>query len=277
MSIKKVIHTLVFTFLLFATQAQFHTALSRSELGLLVGGSYYIGDLNRFGHFKGTKPAAGILYRYNVNPRLAVRTNFIYASVEGKDSWSKDETIKNRNLSFRSTIFELAAGVEFHYAPFQLGSERYKGTAYLLGQVAGFYMNPKAKHDDEWVALRKLGTEGQGSSLNSKGPYSQFQVAIPVGVGLKLALGSYVSIGLEYGIRMTFTDYLDDVKGENYVDPVILAKENGPLAAQMSNRSLDNDRNGRRGNLNTKDWYSFFAATVSFRLGNPRKCAFGGD
>lgn len=254
--------------------AQFQTAASRSELGVLLGGSYYIGDLNRFGHFKGTQPAGSLFYRYNINSRVTFRANVSYGNVVGDDAWSKEPEMANRNLNFRSNIFEFGAGVEFHYMPFQMGNKRYRGTAYFLAQLALFRMNPKTMHDGEWVNLQPLGTEGQGSSLNAKGHYSLFQMSIPIGLGVKLALGKRVSIGVEYGIRKTFTDHLDDVKADSFVDPTELAIVNGPLAATLSNRSLDGSRFGKRGTSATKDWYAFFGLTLTVKLGNPEKCMF---
>lgn len=256
------------------SSAQFHTAASRSELGVLLGGSYYIGDLNRFGHFKGTQPAGSLFYRYNINSRVTFRANLSYGSVVGDDAWSKEPEMVNRNLNFRSDIFEFGAGVEFHYMPFQMGNKRYRGTAYFLAELALFRMNPKTMHNGEWVYLQPLGTEGQGSSLNAKGHYSLFQMSIPIGLGIKLALGKRVSIGVEYGIRKTFTDYLDDVRADSFVDPAELALVNGPLAATLSNKSIDGSRFGKRGTSATKDWYAFFGLTLTFKLGNPEKCAF---
>lgn len=277
MKLKNVFIFIAFVCASLNSKAQFHNVMSRSELGLLLGGMYYIGDLNRFGHFKGTQPALGLMYRYNIHSRLAFRANFIYGNVIGSDSWSKDPATINRNLNFKSDIFELAAGVEFHYAPFQLGSKRYKGTAYLLAQIAAFRMNPKTMHNGEWVFLQPLGTEGQGTALGSRKRYGQYQFSIPLGVGIKLSLGRRASLGIEYGIRKTFTDYIDDVGADSYVDPIELAAVNGPLAATLSNQSLDGSRNGKRGTAATKDWYSFFAVTFTFSLGNPTICAFQGD
>ena len=77
---------------------------------------------------------------------------------------------------------------------------------------------------------------------------------------------------MEYGIRKTFTDYLDDVHSSRYIDSDQLGAINGPLAATLSNRSLDGSRFGTRGNPSTKDWYAFFGAMLSFRLGGPRVC-----
>lgn len=238
----------------------------------MVGGSYYIGDLNRFAHFRKTQIAGGIVYRYNIHSRLSFRGNFTYGSVIGDDALAKDELIKNRNLNFKSDIYELAAGFEFNYFPFQLGNKKYRGTAYLIVEIGMFKMNPKTNFNGEWVALQPIGTEGQGSDLNSKKKYPLYQMTIPLGFGAKFALGKKVTLSLEYGIRKTFTDYLDDVKSDSYVDFTRLEEANGPLAATLSNRSLDGNRYGKRGTSATKDWYAFFGASFTFRLGMPKKC-----
>ncbi len=252
--------------------AQFHTGASRSELGIMLGGSTYLGDLNQFIPFKRTHPAGGILYRYNVNPRMAVRVNATYGTVSAVDAESTEPLNKQRNLSFYSDIYEVAAGVEFNYFPFQLGHDRYRGTAYILAEIGLFRMNPKTEYNGSMVALRPLGTEGQGTSLNSKKHYSLTQLCIPLGVGAKLSLGRRAGLNFEIGIRKTFTDYLDDVGADGYADPEVLAAESGPLAAALSNRS--GDRYGRRGNSATKDWYIFAGAMVTFSLGNPAKCMY---
>lgn len=252
---------------------QFHNGKSRSELGVLIGGSYYYGDLNPIMPYRNTNLAAGILYRYNIHSRLSFRTNFTYGKVEGNDAQSKEALFQDRNLSFSSSIYELGAGFEFNYFPFQLGHDRYKGTAYLLAELALFRMNPKTTLDDGGeIELQPLGTEGQGSSLSTKGKYGLIQMAIPLGVGCKLSLGNAASLNFEFGIRKTFTDYLDDVGSGYYVDQTALAAENGPLAAELSNRSLSGSRYGKRGNSSTKDWYVFSGMMITFRLGQPGKC-----
>lgn len=244
----------------------------KSELGFMLGGSYYIGDLNQFNHFKNTQLAGGLVYRYNAHSRLSLRANFTYGKVEASDEDGKRDVIVNRNLSFESRIFELAGGVEFNYFPFQLGHDRYKGTAYILAEIGFFRMNPMTEYNGDMVELQPLGTEGQGSSVSTKGSYSLTQLTIPLGVGVKLSLGKKAALNLEYGIRKTFTDYLDDVGSDSYVDADALAQENGPLAAELSNRSLSGSRYGKRGTSATSDWYSFFGASLTFRLGKPGSC-----
>lgn len=261
-----------FLFLCSLAQAQFHTHASRSEIGVLIGASSYLGDLNQFIPYKRPHPAGGILYRYNVNPRMAVRANVTYGRVSAADAESTEPLNKARNLSFYSDIYEFGAGVEFNYFPFQLGHSRYRGTAYILAELGVFRMNPRTTYSGGDVALRPLGTEGQGTSLNSKKPYSLTQICIPLGIGAKFSLGKRAGLNLELGIRKTFTDYLDDVHAENYVNSEILAVESGPIAAELSNRS--GDRYGKRGNASTKDWYLFGGVMFTISLGNPANCQF---
>jgi hypothetical protein len=254
--------------------AQRQTKLSRSELGLMVGGSYYIGDLNPIKHFKNTHLAGGIIYRFNIHSRLVWRSNFFMGSVEGSDEDAKHDVIRNRNLSFQSKLYEIGSGVEFNYFPFQIGHSRYRGTAYLLAELALVHMNPTTEYNGDQVELQPLGTEGQGTSLSNKDNYSLNQLAIPLGVGARISIGRRASFGVEYGIRFLFTDYLDDVGSYRYTDPATLQAENGPIAAALSNRSLNGDRFGRRGNTASRDWYTFFGATLTFRLGDPKNCHF---
>lgn len=254
--------------------AQYANFKSRSEIGLMVGGSSYIGDLNPFKPYYNVQPAGGLVYRYTIHSRVSFRANATAGWIGASDADATNPLLVNRNLSFRSYIMEVGAGVELNYFPFQLGHPRYKGTAYLLAELAVFRMNPQANVNGEWYDLQSLGTEGQGSDLNAKAPYSLTQLSIPLGIGCKLSLGKKASLSLEYGIRKTFTDYIDDVGSDTYVDPVELDAANGPLAAYLSNRSLDGSRFGKRGTSATKDWYSFFGMMLSFRIGSPNKCYY---
>ena len=249
---------------------QRQTNKSRSEIGFIAGGSSYLGDLNQFAFYRNTHLSGGLIYRYNIHSRTAFRTTFSYGKVSADDADSKLTLNQERNLNFESTIWELAAGVEFNYFPFQIGHRRYRGTGYLFAELAGFRMNPKTEFNGDMVALQELGTEGQGTSLSSKSKYNMFQISMPIGVGARISLGDFGSLGLEVGLRKTFTDYLDDVGSNYYVDYDALLAENGPIAAELSNRS--GSRTGRRGNSATKDWYLMSGVTLTFNLGKPTSC-----
>lgn len=252
--------------------SQKFTSKSRTELGFLIGGSHYFGDLNQEKQFRFTSPAAQFLMRYTLNSRLVLRTNIGIGKVYGDDSKSSNPLLVNRNLSFKSVIAELSSGVEFHYLKFQLGHRKYSFTHYILAQAGVFHMNPKAKLDGAWYNLRDIGTEGQGTALSNQKRYSLIQLCIPLGLGLKFSPSDRVSIGLEYGIRMTFTDYLDDVKSSTYLLKSRMTEESSPIAADLSNRSLDQNDYGVRGNSKTRDWYAFFGLTMTIQIGKHNAC-----
>jgi hypothetical protein len=66
-----------------------------------------------------------------------------------------------------------------------------------------------------------------------------------------------MSFGLEWGMRYTFTDYLDDVSGV-YFDNETLKIQKGNLVAQLADRSdVIHVAGTQRGNSKTHDWYSF--------------------
>jgi hypothetical protein len=249
-----------------------------TEFGPMLGASYYIGDLNQFTHYgKNTGPAGGFILRRNMNQRYSMRYSGFYGRVSGFDYRSNSASQQNRNLSFRSNIFEFAAGVEMNYQNFALGKSETFFSPYLFIQLAVFKMNPQANLNGQWVDLQPLGTEGQGTSQNSNRKYSLAQISIPFGAGVKLALSEYVGLSLEWGLRKTYTDYLDDVSG-TYADPDMLADDNGPLAAILADRSAEqegvggNNTNFQRGNSNYKDWYVISGLTLTFKIGDRNVC-----
>ena len=254
--------------------AQRATRLSRTEFGVMLGGMYYIGDLNPIQQFKNTQLAGGLMYRFNIHSRLSFRGNFIYGNIKGDDSKSSSSLLKNRNLNFNSSIVELAGGLEFNYLPFEIGHDRYKGTAYILTEIGFFHMNPMTKYEGGNIVLQPLGTEGQGTSLSSHKNYSLTQLCVPIGAGVRFSIGERASLNLEFGFRKTFTDYMDDVHSDTYIDPVKLESQNGSTSAELSNRSLDGSRFGKRGNSSTNDWYVFTGFMLTFKLGNPSNCFY---
>lgn len=257
------------------THAQNENFRSRSSLGVTIGGSYYIGDLNKAGHFKHTNLSGGLIYRYHINSRLEIRGGLRYGKVEAYDADAKDPVQQARNLSFESHIFELGGGIEFNYLDYKLGNDQFFFTPYMFVELGVFRMNPKTVYNGEKIALQPIGTEGQGSDLSEHKPYSLIQMAIPFGVGFKINLGKRAAASIEYGIRFTFTDYIDDVGKGNYINRTDLAEQNGNIAAQLSDRSLEGyQMTGQRGNPNTRDWYSMFGITFSFSLGKTDNCYY---
>jgi len=247
------------------------------ELGFFGGGMYYLGDLNQLKNFKDTHFTGSLFLRQNFNQRLNMRYMVSYGNVSGADSSSNVSFNQNRNLSFKSRIIETSAILEINFLPFEPGNKKkFYATPYLMMGLSIFKMNPMAQAGNgNWFELQPLGTEGQGSKLNNKNKYRLTQLSIPLGIGFKGNLTQHLILGFEYTIRKTFTDYLDDVSG-NYVDPVLLSKYNGPLAASFADRSLNAESTTNtgmnRGNSNFKDWYATAGIYLAIKLGREPKC-----
>jgi hypothetical protein len=245
-------------------------AQKSDEIGIMLGGSYYIGDLNPTKHFSSlTRPAGGIVYRHNFNMRFAVAGNAYFGSVQGIDARSSSFEQQQRNLSFRSNIYEFAARGEFNFIEYKIGSDKYQFTPFMFLGVGVFNFNPKASFGNQWVALQPLHTEGQAKA------YSKVQLAIPFGAGVRINLAKRIGLLAEWGMRKTFTDYIDDVSTV-YANPVDLAADYGSLSAAVADRSGVGAANvGRqRGNPRNKDWYSFAGLTLTFQLADkPDHCS----
>ncbi len=234
------------------------------EVGIYLGGSYYIGDLNSNRQFFLTQPAFGAFYRFTPNYRYAFRAGYNYGGVAGDDSQSEDSDQRQRNLNFKTDINEFYIISEFNFLEYRISNDKYKFSAFLFAGISVFTFKPLGNLGaGQWESLQPLQTEGQSI------PYGLVQVAIPFGIGFKVNVSKRIGLGLEWGPRKTFTDYLDDVSG-TYPDPKI-NPPNGLKGLQYSNRTRGGADviNSQRGNPSTQDWYIFCGLTINIKL-NPR-------
>ncbi len=184
---------------------------------------------------------------------------------------------------------EFSAQFELNFFQYFTGSKKHRFSPYIFGGVALFNFNPEAYYfnpttlEGKWYDLQPLGTEGQGTVTRSSAkPYSLTQFAIPFGLGVKFSLSKSICLGAEWGLRKTFTDYIDDVS-TTYMDHTTLSAEKGQIAAALADRTpelidpdtnlprIPNEDGMSRGNSETTDWYSFAGLTITFKLGYKSK------
>lgn len=271
---------------LFATSIGQAKAQTSSELGLNLGTSSYLGDLQDADMtYQHPHVFAGVFGRYHANAQLAFRGFFNYGRVSGADRYNTVQSLISRNLSFRSNIVELGIQAEVSALPFnkfdpnrKKGKRYFNWSPYFFGGFNLFQFNPKAYYNGNWFALQPLCTEGQNSTFNSQKEYSLTQLAIPFGIGLKFQLNPEVCVAFEMSARKTFTDYLDDVSG-NYPDLAKLAAEKGTLSAALSfrgdelvgfNPSKIPAPGAIRGHSDNLDWYLTNTVTLSYRFYSKR-------
>jgi len=244
------------------------------EFGILGGTGYYIGDMNST-HFNNLRVAGGITYRKNFDRRFTFKSSALYTNVYANDENSKDAIKVNRNLKFKSDIIELSGQIEFNFLPYETGNSLYKWTPFIFTGVSIFNYNPQAEGSDgQWYNLQELGTEGQGTtSFPNRKKYSLTQLSAPFGGGVKIGVSDNFNIIVEYGLRKTFTDYIDDVS-TTYAG---IPSEFTNIAIELADQSIDGPQLAgiARGDETNKDWYSFSGITLSFRLqGKTKGCNY---
>lgn len=272
----------------------------RGEVMIGLGISNFLGELggrNQIGspfvwdlEFSQTKPAASLGYRYHTAEKQALRAQLSYGILAGNDNLTTEEFRQDRNLNFKTDLFEFQVCYEIYLYKEELGHiydlRGVKGTKssrvglYFFAGVGGFYFDPKAQLNNAWVKLRPLGTEGQGLDPIEVGeqvigggePYSQFQVCIPMGIGIRKALSKQWSAGLELQYTKTFTDYIDDVSG-SYYDNSLLEEAHGTVGAYLADPNLGAFSNGgrrppgdQRGDPTDLDAYLFLKAQFHYKL-----------
>lgn len=266
-----------FTFIIALFTSAVLSAQKNVEVGLFLGASNYTGDMTE-SRFQEMNFAGGLILRYNPNPNISVRGNVFYGTINGDDKNFSDKDKQRRNLNFTSPLFEFSGQIEWNLFGFDaIGTKGKRGfTPYIFGGVGIFKFNPKTKLDGEWVELQPLGTEGQGTTpLQDRKKYALTQASLPFGVGIKFRLAPRFVVGIEYGPRFTFTDYLDDVS-LTYVNPAILQAQYGDRSRRLSNRTDPFEEKGpydvitqkgqARGDRVYRDWYTFTGVTLTYTI-----------
>jgi uncharacterized protein DUF6089 len=210
----------------------------RLEAGGFFGISGYSGEL-QVGQVDLSEIHAsfGAHLTYRASRVLALKFSLLKGKISGNDAnYPTIEFRRNRNLSFRSQIYEASFLLELSFLNFGTAKSP-RASAFLFSGISGFYFNPQAYYQNKWVDLQPLGTEGQGIHQLCPSRYNRFQFAIPVGIGFNIFATEKSSFGLRLGIRRTFTDYLDDI-GADYPDLQELQKAN-PMAAALSFRGAE--------------------------------------
>lgn len=239
-------------------------------------GSYGLKDFD----LQSTRGVFGAGYSHRLAERFNVKGNLYFGWIGGDDIWTGQVNRNVRNLHFRSILFELSAQAEVYLTLQNTGknwgrrrSSRMPVSSYLFVGVGGAYTNPKGKYTDgNWYALQPLHTEGQGL-VDTRKEYSKFAFAIPFGIGCKYDINRKYSLGFEYGMRWTNSDYMDDVS-TTYFDPEAIRAASGDIAAYFSNPAdqtdgaiaLQTKPGQQRGNPMNKDSYMFANFTLYINL-----------
>ena len=236
-------------------------------VSLRAGLSNYQGDLQDKGFtFKKSKFIGSLGVRHDLSEHITLRSYLSFTKLSGDDKLSKSSFARARNLNFTSSLQELEVSVQYNI--FSLNDKWW--TPYVFAGVGIFHYKPYTTYNGNKVFLQPLSTEGQGVVSGVKS-YKLTQFTIPFGVGAEYALNEDIRIGLEFGYRKTFTDYIDDASNR-YVDYTTLLNAKGQTAVDLAYRG-DELPGGTpypvggtlRANEKKKDAYYFTTLTITFR------------
>lgn len=157
------------------------------ELGAMAGPNFYMGDANLNGFYKDNSIGAGLMGRYNINPRMALKFDLAYTKIKGdaEKGNNKFPASDVQTWKFDNTLVDLGAQYELNFWGYGTGGG-YKGHKRLV----------------PYIQLG-LGFTYCNSALTMN---------IPVGAGIKYKVKPRWNIGLDWTMRFSMSDKLDGIE-----------------------------------------------------------------
>lgn len=166
-----------------------------SEVGFGIGTLNYTGDLARNFNILNSKPAGMVFYRANISRSVSFRTALTAGKIGASDAKRPmDAFAVERNASFNLFLYELSLATEYHFLDWRSEKRPLRFTPYV---VTG------------------LGLFGLAGIPDKAAEYSSVQPSVQLGLGIKYVINPLWYMGLEFGMRKTFFDYLDNVSEGN--------------------------------------------------------------
>lgn len=163
----------------------------RYEAGGMAGGSFYFGDANYSGLFKNMNLMGGAVWRYNLNPRMAVKTSLAVARISGSTA-DTENRFPCGYTDFSRTLYDLGAQFEYNFFAYGEGTG-YKRTHRLTPYIFA----------------------GMGFMFAPEPLDNVFTPVIPIGLGVKYKLAHRLNVGCELSFRFTMSDKLDVTKASS--------------------------------------------------------------
>ena len=152
---------------------------NKTDIGLRLGATYYIGDYNESLPFASPNLGGGVFLRYNINDYYSARVGVNGGSYSGSYSPSNGY-LPAAGGAFSSLIFDGSAALEVNFLPFS-------ALAYKGANVTPF------------VSL------GLGASYRS----GAVEPVVPISLGVKYRPAPRWTVGFEWILTKTFSDKID--------------------------------------------------------------------
>ena len=236
-----------------------------SRKGNALSPSYY--------DWKSAKLNAGIHCTFMYQSTFEGRLQLTKGIVAGKDANSNSNYVKQRNLNYKSNIFELSLTAAIHPIMFLNLDYLPAISPYVIAGFGIFSFYPKAQYKGEWIPLRAVNTEGQNSELYpNRKQYSLRAISLPVGGGLKYEFNGQCNIRFEMMYRFTSTDYIDDAS-TTYPDRSLSPIDRDRI---LSHRYMElypriNRTGQKRGDQSNKDGFFTINLMAGYVVGREKR------
>ena len=222
----------------------------KTDIGLGVGTTFYLGDFNEWMPFNNPRYYGSVHHRYSFNLLYSLRTSVSLGKVAGNSRHYKgelpyyDATLPGHVIKFERTFVDINMGVELGFRAFDPNIHRIKQrfAPYLFLGLGMTIMYPdKFRNTAINLNASQQFPEIYGSKEYNEGSTQIF--TIPIGIGFKWSPWVRWTVGAEWQFKKSFWDMMD---------------------------RFDNTKRGSK--LINSDWLSTFGVTISYRLKTKREC-----
>lgn len=235
--------TLVFAAVLIAVSGY---AQRTADIGIWGGTSTYFGDLKETNPIKPFNLNFGAYYRYNFNARVGLRVQFLNGTFEDSG------VIEEIPDTFSKGVQDFTLQVEINYLKYILGVDDTPFTSYVMFGAGVSYYNYQM--DPAFISTFNP-NHNKGSAVIDE---SVVAANIPFGIGFKYSIGMRLGIGIEYQVRKTFSDKLDDL--------------DDPLAYIGDVNSDGNDEEVTYTDaLHNNDWMGYLGLHITYKIYSGKK------
>lgn len=204
---------LLILLMLCAASLQAQSFGGKTSIGLLGGMSQYHGSmpqtLKRF--------EAGLNLHYDINDHIALRFQFATSETGGSDSLlsniaNNGNDTRATNYYFRTNINEISLLPEYNFFNISNGA---KFTPYVFAGIGYYNFKPY----QTLQINRANGTfRYENVAMRQVEKFSNWQMNVPVGVGIKYAISPNFLINAEGNYRFLFNKYIDNYIADNKKD-----------------------------------------------------------
>ena len=176
------------------------------DVGIFGGAGTYFGDMTKTE--KSIDPAYGAFMRYNFNPRYALRFNVLNGSIKSEGEF------ESQPWNFNKNVTDISLQFEFNFFKYIVGDKETPYSTYLFAGIGMQYY----EYNMDSILLAPLVDLSYFKNNYKSGQV--FAPTIPFGLGFKFNVSKRIGLGLEAGLRKTFSDKLDNLNDPlSYVNP----------------------------------------------------------